>query len=77
MNDLRRDRDLCDVTIVVKNEVFHAHRVVLASRSPYFLGMFKSNMAESLQDEITLTGKHCSGGVSQSCQACAQPIEKV
>ena len=56
MNDLRRDRDLCDVTLVVKSEVFHAHRVVLASRSPYFLGMFKSNMAESQQEEITLTG---------------------
>ena len=56
MNDLRRDRDLCDVTLIVKNEVFHAHKVILVSRSPYFLGMFKSNMAESQQEEITLTG---------------------
>ena len=56
MNELRRSKDLCDVTLVVKSEVFHAHRVILASRSPYFHGMFKSNMAESQQDEITLTG---------------------
>lgn len=56
LNDLRRNRDLCDVTLRVNNEVFHAHRVVLASRSPYFLGMFKSNMAETQKDEILLNG---------------------
>ena len=58
MNDLRRNQDFCDITLIVKNETFHAHKVILASRSPFFLGMFKSNMAESTKTEVTLTGQY-------------------
>ena len=64
LNDLRKSKDLCDVVIKVGSETYHAHRVVLASKSPYFLGMFKSNMVESQQTEITLTGIYSSGADS-------------
>jgi kelch-like protein 8 len=46
--------ELCDVTLIVGERKIHAHRIVLASVSPYFKAMFTSKMSESVQDVITI-----------------------
>jgi hypothetical protein len=33
---MRQHQKLCDVEIRVLDEIFHAHKIVLASASPYF-----------------------------------------
>ncbi|GFG36854.1 hypothetical protein Cfor_08667 [Coptotermes formosanus] len=45
---------LCDVVLKTGVDSIHAHRVVLASVSPYFYAMFNDDMAEKLQNEVTL-----------------------
>ena len=41
---LRNDQDLCDVTLVCEDgKQFEAHKVVLASSSPFFLELLKRN----------------------------------
>lgn len=54
MDDLRKRQQLCDVIICVGNKQIHAHRLVLASFSSYFLAMFTNGMMESLQETVTL-----------------------
>ncbi|CEF61082.1 Influenza virus NS1A-binding protein [Strongyloides ratti] len=43
VNMFRKNRELCDVSIFVKEREFAAHKVVLASVSPSFLDMFSKN----------------------------------
>lgn len=38
--ELRRERQLCDVVIHIGSSEFSAHRVILAAASPYFRSMF-------------------------------------
>ena len=38
--ELRRQKQLCDVVIHIGTAEFSAHRVILAAASPYFRGMF-------------------------------------
>lgn len=45
---------LCDITFVVEDERFHAHRVILSARCEYFAAMFRVEMTESLTGEIVL-----------------------
>uniref|UniRef100_H2Y8U9 BTB domain-containing protein n=1 Tax=Ciona savignyi TaxID=51511 RepID=H2Y8U9_CIOSA len=40
LHDQRRDGQLCDVSLVVENESFPAHKAVLASHSLYFQALF-------------------------------------
>lgn len=54
MNQLRREDQLCDITFRIGSETFRAHRVVVASVSPYLRAMFTCGMKESSQDEIEL-----------------------
>lgn len=54
MNQLRKDEQLCDITFKIGCETFRAHRVVVASVSPYLRAMFTCGMKESTQDEIEL-----------------------
>jgi kelch-like protein 18 len=54
MEEIRRNGKLCDITLVVKEHKFTAHRIVLASSIPYFNAMFLNEMIEAKQDTIHL-----------------------
>ncbi|XP_073227282.1 kelch-like ECH-associated protein 1 [Porites lutea] len=54
MNDLRKRKELCDVVLCVGQREINAHKVVLASFSPYFYAMFTNDVIESRQSRITL-----------------------
>ncbi|KAH8240418.1 hypothetical protein KR038_000372 [Drosophila bunnanda] len=57
LNKLRTEDKLTDVTLIVEDHRFKAHRVVLAASSDYFCAMFADcAMIESRQDEINLYG---------------------
>lgn len=53
MNEMRRQNLLCDVMLIAEGQECPAHKMVLASCSPYFYAMFTS-FEESRQDRITL-----------------------
>ncbi|CAZ85444.1 unnamed protein product [Tuber melanosporum] len=52
--NLREQKALFDVTITAPPQTFKAHKVVLASVSEYWKGMFTSNCRESSTAEISL-----------------------
>jgi len=56
MEHLRRNEELCDVELVVDQQCFRAHRVVLAASSMYFRAMFCRQMAESGQRRVVIQG---------------------
>jgi hypothetical protein len=43
INRMRNNFQLCDVKLEAGGEVIHAHKVILASASPYFYAMFNGN----------------------------------
>ena len=51
---------LSDVILLVEEEKFHVHRVVLALSSPVFEKMFSSEFQEKDQKEVTLPDKRAS-----------------
>ncbi|OCT96961.1 kelch-like protein 2 [Xenopus laevis] len=54
MNELRSQNLLCDVTIVAEDVEIAAHKVVLASCSPYFHAMFTGEMSESRAKRVRI-----------------------
>jgi hypothetical protein len=65
---------LCDVVLKIGADTIHAHRVVLASVSPYFYAMFNgklwqhaSSHPEARADFLTFRIAHCPSGPSDSC----------
>ncbi|XP_029112971.1 kelch-like protein 3 isoform X2 [Scleropages formosus] len=54
MNDLRSRRMLCDVLLLAEDVEIPAHRVVLASCSPYFCAMFTGDMSESKAHQVEI-----------------------
>ena len=56
MEQLRRNEELCDVELIVDQQCFRAHRVVLAASSMYFRAMFCRQMAESGQRQVVIQG---------------------
>ncbi|RXM97488.1 Kelch-like protein 28 [Acipenser ruthenus] len=49
---LRQHRELCDIVLRVGDAKIHAHKVVLASISPYFKAMFTGNLSEKENSEV-------------------------
>ena len=64
LDSLRGLEKLCDVVLVAGSERIPAHRVILASLSPYFRAMFTGEMAESRKKEIVINGVEPSALVS-------------
>ncbi|XP_070535912.1 kelch-like protein 24 [Ptychodera flava] len=60
LNDLRENREFTDVIICVEREQFPCHRAVLAASCLYFKAMFKSDLRERREDQVTLTGMKAS-----------------
>jgi len=54
LSKLRQNNELCDISIIVGDKAFRAHKIVLISASPYFKAMFLSGLAESVSDTVTL-----------------------
>ena len=52
----RREGLLCDVTLVVEDQKFPAHRNILAASSPYFLGLFSADMKERREEDVRMEG---------------------
>ncbi|XP_071943801.1 kelch-like protein 10 [Antedon mediterranea] len=53
-NDLRRNRQLCDVVLDVDGREFHAHKNILSACSPYFRALFTNGMTESDMSRINI-----------------------
>lgn len=53
MNDFRKQGILCDTTLVVEGIRFSAHKNILAASSPYFLGLFTTELKD-ISDEKQL-----------------------
>lgn len=62
IEEIWRQRSLCDVNLIVEDQdgkpkvSIPAHRVILAANVPYFKAMFTSGLQESDQPEVTLKG---------------------
>uniref|UniRef100_A0A0A1X9B2 Kelch-like protein 17 n=3 Tax=Zeugodacus cucurbitae TaxID=28588 RepID=A0A0A1X9B2_ZEUCU len=54
INQMRNNTQLCDVSLEVGGETIQAHKVVLASVSPYFYAMFNDDMLERNQGAVRL-----------------------
>ena len=50
-----------DEILVVEDEKFHVHRLILCMNSPVFKAMFKSRFKEATANEIPLPEKNASG----------------
>ncbi|XP_076463245.1 LOW QUALITY PROTEIN: kelch-like ECH-associated protein 1 [Babylonia areolata] len=56
MHNLLVSRKLCDISLKIGSEEVKAHKLVLASASPYFRAMFTGGMREEDMSCITLQG---------------------
>lgn len=62
---MRSHHMLTDVILVVADELFHVHKVVLSAASPYFKAMFTGGLKETEMSRVTLQG--VSGSVIVLC----------
>ena len=56
----REQSEFIDVNLRVREEVFSAHRIVLAASSDYFHAMFAHGMKESNQEVVELKDENIS-----------------
>ena len=56
----RDEGQFIDVRLKVREDIFPAHRIVLAANSDYFHAMFTDGMKESSQEEIELKDENIS-----------------
>jgi kelch-like protein 19 len=56
MHMMRQHHMLTDCVLEVENELFHVHKVVLSSASPYFKAMFTGGLKESEMIRVKLQG---------------------
>lgn len=61
LNNLRHMGELVDVRLIIEEQEFKAHRVVLSACSDYFRAMFCDNMLESKKDVIFLKDLSAKG----------------
>ena len=55
--ELRRDKDFCDVTLACEDgQQFEAHKVILVASSPFFHNLFKNKMHQHTHPMIYLRG---------------------
>ncbi|CAF4374473.1 unnamed protein product [Rotaria magnacalcarata] len=54
LNLLRKQKELCDVILMIGQSQIPAHRAVLSACSPYFKAMFTGELAESRKTEIII-----------------------
>ena len=54
LDNLKKQRQLCDITIQVGNRSFEAHKAVLAAGSNYFLGMFTHGFKEGAENKVNI-----------------------
>ena len=54
VKEMRMNRELCDVELIVGEKHFYAHKLILAAHSNYFKAMFTGSLQESTRNEITL-----------------------
>lgn len=72
MNELRLERQLCDVTLRVRYKDleavdFVAHKVVLASSSPVFRAMFTNGLKECGMELVPIEGIHPKVSLMSYC----------
>ncbi|XP_044590853.1 speckle-type POZ protein B-like [Cotesia glomerata] len=54
LKELLKNMTECDVTLIVKNEEFQAHKAILMTRSPVFTAMFSHEMKEKKENQVTI-----------------------
>uniref|UniRef100_A0A0K8SFE6 BTB domain-containing protein n=1 Tax=Lygus hesperus TaxID=30085 RepID=A0A0K8SFE6_LYGHE len=53
--EMMKRGDYCDFSIVVEGKVYHVHKMVLGSRSPYFETLFSTQMRETSENKLELS----------------------
>ncbi|XP_072025714.1 kelch-like protein 15 [Amphiura filiformis] len=56
LSQLREQGTFCDITIILGNQQFQAHKAVLSASSSCFMSMFTSEFQESKRSEVTIDG---------------------
>ena len=66
----RDEREFIDVRLKVSEDIFPAHRIVLAANSDYFHAMFTDGMKESKQEVIELKDESISPDILKNVMDC-------
>lgn len=54
LNDLRLNKELCDITLKVGSQKISSHRLILSANSAYFRAMFSSGYSEAGQSVVEI-----------------------
>ena len=69
INALRTEQRFCDVTVVVKDQKFQAHKLVLAAAGGFFLSLLESQMKETTEDLIKIELQEATAPVMEEVLA--------